>query len=172
MTPRIDPLAPPYDREVGERLRKMMGGVDAEPLALFRIFARNMPMTRAMGPWGGYELGPKSSIDRSTRELIIDRVCVRCRCEYEWGVHVAVFGEPPIDDLVSRLVDELHDHADVPEDLWDALSERFSDEQILDMLMLAGWYHAICYVANAARLPLEQWAARFPMQGDTLALGA
>jgi hypothetical protein len=26
------------------------------------------------------------------RELIIDRVCARCGCEYEWGVHAAAFG--------------------------------------------------------------------------------
>lgn len=27
------------------------------------------------------------------REIVIDRTCVRCRCEYEWGVHIAFFGE-------------------------------------------------------------------------------
>ena len=25
------------------------------------------------------------------REIVIDRVCARCGCEYEWGVHVAYF---------------------------------------------------------------------------------
>jgi 4-carboxymuconolactone decarboxylase len=27
--------------------------------------------------------------------------------------------------------------------------------------MLAGWYHAISYVCNAARVPLEAWSARW-----------
>lgn len=26
------------------------------------------------------------------REIVIDRTCARCGCEYEWGVHVAAFG--------------------------------------------------------------------------------
>jgi 4-carboxymuconolactone decarboxylase len=32
----------------------------------------------------------------------------------------------------------------------------------VELLMLAGWYHAISYVCNAARVPLEAWAARDP----------
>ena len=29
----------------------------------------------------------------SDREIVIDRTTARCRCEYEWGVHVAFFAE-------------------------------------------------------------------------------
>ena len=32
---------------------------------------------------------------------------------------------------------------------------------VLDLLMLAGWYHAISYAANAARVELEDGAPRF-----------
>jgi hypothetical protein len=42
---------------------------------------------------------------------------------------------------------------------WAALD--LSDEQRLDLLLLAGWYHAIAYVARAARVPLEPGAPRF-----------
>jgi alkylhydroperoxidase family enzyme len=166
---RITPLEPPYEPAVADRLHRMMGGVEAEPLALFRLFVRNMPMAEAMARWGGYELGPKLSIDLLTRELIIDRVCARCGCEYEWQVHVAFFApsagltrygieatkaDNPTDPVL-RLVDQLHDTARVSDELWAELSALYTDEQLLDMLMLAGWYHAICYTANAARLPLE-----------------
>ncbi|HEV7760231.1 MAG TPA: hypothetical protein VGO78_14620 [Acidimicrobiales bacterium] len=27
------------------------------------------------------------------REIVIDRTCARCGCQYEWGVHVAFFGD-------------------------------------------------------------------------------
>ena len=30
------------------------------------------------------------------------------------------------------------------------------------LMVLAGWYHAIAFVANGARVPLEAWGARFP----------
>ena len=33
------------------------------------------------------------SFDLRTRELVIDRVSARCGCEYEWGVHMAFYGE-------------------------------------------------------------------------------
>jgi hypothetical protein len=37
----------------------------------------------------------------------------------------------------------------------------FSDEQLLDLLVLAGWYHAIAFMANATRVPLEDGTPRF-----------
>ena len=63
------------------------------PIALFRTFARNLPMTEAMPGWGSYELGRDLSLSMRDREIVIDRTCARCGCEYEWGVHVAFFAE-------------------------------------------------------------------------------
>ncbi len=85
MSPRIAPLEPPYDVEVGEQLARMMPpGVP--PVALFRTFARNLPMTKAMGGWGGYALSRSLSLSMRDREIVIDRTCARCGCEYEWGI--------------------------------------------------------------------------------------
>ena len=65
-----------------------------EPIALFRTFARNLPMAEAMHGWGSYELSPAACRSpMRQRELVIDRVTARCGCEYEWGVHVAFFAE-------------------------------------------------------------------------------
>lgn len=180
---RIDPAAPPYTDEVAERLAAMMPpGVP--PIRLFRTFVRNLPMTTAMGNWGGYELSKRLSLTMRDREIVIDRTCARCHCEYEWGVHVAYFADrvgltgeqvtslthgnatdpcwtDERDRLLIEAADSLHDHADVDDDLWQRLQQQFSDEQLLDLLMLAGWYHAISYTANGARVELEQDAPRF-----------
>ena len=89
---RIQPVEPPYDPETGEQLAGMMPpGV--EPIRLFRTFAKNLPMAAAMGTWGSYELSRKLSLSMRDREILIDRTCARCRCEYEWGVHIAFFAE-------------------------------------------------------------------------------
>ena len=42
-----------------------------------------------------------------------------------------------------------------------------ADDQVLDLLLLAGWYHAISYAANAARVAPEEWAPvrRAPLTG-------
>jgi alkylhydroperoxidase family enzyme len=153
------------------------------PINLFKLLARNRPMAEAMIGWGGYELGRQLSLPMRLREVVVDRTTARCGAEYEWGVHVAHFGErvgltdthvrslthgSPDDDCwsdderaVLRAVDELHDTSDIADDTWSALRARLSDEQLLDLLLLAGWYHAISYVARAARVPLEDGAPRF-----------
>jgi alkylhydroperoxidase family enzyme len=180
--PRIEPLEAPFDADVATQVESMMPpGVP--PIALFRTFVRNLPMAQAMGGWGRYELSKGLSLSMRQRELVIDRVTALCRCEYEWGVHVAFFGErvglsheqtrsivhgtadddcwPAAESTLLRAVDELHRDADLGDDTWTALAAVLSVEQILDLLLLAGWYHAISYAANAARVPLEENAPRF-----------
>ena len=64
--PRIEPLSPPYEPEVAAQLGSMMPpGVP--PILLFRTFARNLTMTRAMGGWGSYELGRTLSLTMRDR---------------------------------------------------------------------------------------------------------
>ncbi|GHO60482.1 carboxymuconolactone decarboxylase family protein [Ktedonobacter robiniae] len=46
-----------------------------------------------MRPLGAGILGSHSSLDPREREILIDRTCAHCGCEYEWGVHVAAYGE-------------------------------------------------------------------------------
>jgi hypothetical protein len=45
--------------------------------------------------------------------------------------------------------------------LWNEMAAHWSAPQLVELLALAGWYHAISYVCNAARVPLEPWAARW-----------
>ena len=65
------------------------------------------------------------------------------------------------DRLLIEAADALHDDADIGDDLWHRLARVFSEEQLLDLLMLAGWYHAISFTANAARVAREEGAPRF-----------
>ena len=182
MAARIAPLEPPYEPAVEQQLESMMPpGVP--PIALFRTFARNMPMTMAMQGWGSYALSRDLSLSMREREIVIDRTCVRCDCEYEWGVHVAFFAERVGFDreqlrsltfgtgddgvwtererLLIEVVDALHLAADVPDPLWGHCSAAFTDQELLDVLLLCGWYHAIAFVAKAVRVPHEPGAPRF-----------
>src|SRR5438128_8910359 len=86
---RIAPLEPPYpDAVAAEFDRVMPKGVP--PLLLFRTLAVNQKVF--LGLMASGLLG-KGSITFREREIVIDRTCVRCGSEYEWGVHVAFFGE-------------------------------------------------------------------------------
>jgi len=180
---RIQPQEPPYTDDVASVLERMMPpGIP--PIALFRTFANNPAMTHGVNAWGSYYLSKRSSLDMRTREIVIDRTTARCDCEYEWGIHIALFAErvgltedqvrsltfgasddecwdTDRDRLVIELVDTLHDNATVDDDLARRLAGEFSPAQQLDMMLLTGWYHGISYVATAAALPAEPFAARF-----------
>jgi 4-carboxymuconolactone decarboxylase len=45
--------------------------------------------------------------------------------------------------------------------LWPAPKAEFGDEQLIELIVLTGFYHAVSFVTNALRLPLEDAAARF-----------
>ncbi len=181
---RIAPLTPPYEADVEQALRKWMPpGVAREPLALFRLLQHHPGLASRMRVLGAGLLahGELPALDR---EIVIARVTARCGCRYEWGVHAAVFapvvGLTPeqVEATVSgdsahpawsrrhraliAAVDELHDTATVSGDAWAALVEHYPDAQLLELLVLAGWYRTIAYVANGVGLEEEEWAAPYP----------
>ena len=183
VTPRIAALEPPHEPAVTAQLQKMMPP-NVAPITLFRTVVRNLPMAEAMTLWGSYELSRALSLTLRDREIVIDRTCVHCRCEYEWGVHVAFFAEKARldrdqirslthgnaddpcwtterDRLLIRAVDALCEHRDIDDDLWLPLHQEFDDRELLDLTMLCGWYHAISFTARAARVPLEPGSPTF-----------
>lgn len=187
-TPRIQPQEPPYAPELAEMLSKWMPpGAAMDPLRLFRTLGHNLPLAEAMRGVGSYMLGKRLSVSMKERELVIDRVCARCNCEYEWGVHAAAFGvaaglspeevkatvradaDDPVwgerEALLVRLVDELHDTSTVSDSLWSSLSKHYEPPQLLELLVLVGWYHIIAFVCNGTGVALEDWAIRFPADG-------
>src|SRR5688572_10928606 len=87
--PRIEPLEPPYPDPVKETLRRMMPP-GAEPLKLFRTVARNEHVLERFRTIGAYLLN-FGTLEPADREIVLHRTCARCGCEYEWGVHAAVF---------------------------------------------------------------------------------
>ena len=183
--PRIAPLEPPYEAEIATALTRWMPpSSSVEPLKLFRMLYHNREISDRMRPLGAGILARHSTIEPHEREIIIDRVCARCNCEYEWGVHVASYGvalaipqeqleatvtgssNTPLwserQALLVGLVDELHDTAIASEKLWIKLSDHWSNSQLRELLAIVGWYHLISFIANATHLELEDWGARFP----------
>jgi 4-carboxymuconolactone decarboxylase len=180
---RLPPLAPPYSPEIDALLTRMTPPGAPEVLALFRTLAHNPALSERMMATGGYLLSRKASLPLRDREIVINRTCVRCGAQYEWGVHVAAFSEaaglteaqtaaitePNADDssltardrLLVRLADELHETATIGDGLWSELAAQWTPAQLIELLMLAGWYRAISYVCNATQVPLEPWAARW-----------
>lgn len=180
-TPRIDPALPPFSEAVQKTFERLMPpGVP--PLVLFTTLARS---ERAFSRFMAAGLLDKGPLPMREREIMIDRTCARTGSEYEWGVHIALFAErvglseaeiaatvaagvhdvwTSREQLIIRLADELHDTSTISEGLWSALEAEFSDDQILELILLAGFYHTVAYLTNGLKLPLETYAARFPSQ--------
>lgn len=180
MSTRVAPAVPPFPAEVQAWLdRTMPPGV--APLTLFTILARDPRLFQRFMSGGLLDRG---NLTLRQRELVIDRVTARCGSEYEWGVHVALFGArvgltaaqqaslvhggpddpcwPEDERPLLRLCDRLHAACDVDDALWAELRALLSEEAIVELLLLAGFYRTVSYLTNALRLPLEPFAARFP----------
>jgi alkylhydroperoxidase family enzyme len=177
--PRIAPIDPPYPQEVQKEFDKLMRG--APPLLLFRTVARNPRVLQRMMAGSLLDRG---SISLRSRELTILRTCARCGAEYEWGVHIATFGAKAQwtpaqihstvygsaedtcwsleDRLVIRLADQLHDTNRVDDTLWEEMSAHFGPDQLVELVMLSGLYHAVSYMVNATGVQHEAFAPRFP----------
>lgn len=182
MTARIEPATPPFSDAVQKTFEGLMPpGVP--PLVLFTTLARS---ERAFQKFMAGGLLDKGSLTLREREIMIDRTCARTGSEYEWGVHIALFAEraklsgeevkatlahevcdvwPAREKLIVRLADELHDTSTISETLWSGLKAEFADEQILEFILLAGFYHTVAYLTNGLKLPLETYAARFKESG-------
>lgn len=182
--PRIAPLEPPYGPELKAMLDKWMPpGSGMEPLALFRTLGRHAELASRARPLGAGILG-KGRVPPRLREVMIHRTCALTGAEYEWGVHVMGFGKPlgftdaqlhstvhgsandgswaPDERAVFSLADELHHTSTVSAELFEELGRHVDEEQLVELCLTSGWYHAISYVVNVAGVELEPWAARFP----------
>ena len=175
---RIAPLDPPYAAEIQAAFDAIMPpGVP--PLVLFRTLAVNGRIYQRFRAGGLLDRG---LLTPRQREIVIDRTCALNRCEYEWGVHIAVFaakakltpqqveatvlggdaGWSEDEEVLLAVCDELDATRTLSDALWARLSGHFTTEQILEIIALVGFYRTVSLHANALRLPLEPNTARFP----------
>src|SRR5580704_14866175 len=84
---RISPAEPPYEPAIAAELERIMPP-GAPPLMLFRTMAKSPRIFGKMFAGGLLDKGP---LGLRQREIVIDRTTARLGCEYEWGVHIALF---------------------------------------------------------------------------------
>lgn len=176
---RIAPLTPPYPPDIQAQFDRIMHG--APPLLLFRVMAGH---GRAWDKFRAGSLLDPGPLSLREREIVIDRTCALNRCEYEWGVHVAVFAGPAnlteaevratalqgaeapcwsdAEKALIAAVDALHHRATWSDAEFAALKAHYDADKILEIILLCGFYRTVAYLANGLSLPLEENAARFP----------
>ena len=180
---RIAPLEPPYAPEIQQQFDRIMRG--APPLKLFRVVAGN---PRAWEKFRAGSLLDQGPLTLREREIVIDRTCALTGCEYEWGVHVAIFAEAArltaeqvratvlgksdapcwsaAEQALIAAVDALHARATLSDAEFKGLAAHYEDAKIFEIILLCSFYRTVSYLAYGLDLPLEEKAARFPSAVD------
>ncbi len=173
---RVAPLA---DDEMDAETRALLGATSGNIrrgpiLNIFRTLAHHPKLLKRWLVFGTHVLA-KSTLPPRERELAILRIGWRCRSEYEWGQHVAIGARPgsattrsaaspraptppgwnAFDAAILRAVDELHDDSFFSDTSWNALSARWSTEQVIDFIFAVGQYTLVSMALNSLGVQLD-----------------
>ncbi len=187
-TPSLAPSArlplrpPPYEPEVERSLHnKAFAGLSPQNL---RLALAHQPLLARAFQELGHVILFKCTLAEREREIAIIRTGALTRSEYEWGMHVSIYAErcgltqmqiadltqgdaendrwTPRERLIVRMVDELHRHSTVADSTWAGMREHWPNDQIVELILSAGFYRMAAIFLNTAAVPLEDGSARFP----------
>ncbi|QGN55493.1 carboxymuconolactone decarboxylase family protein [Novosphingobium sp. Gsoil 351] len=179
--PRVPPLEPhQWDPAVGELLTRgrppEFGDGDQPVFNVFKTLAHYPAAMRRLAPWGNHVLF-KSSLPPREREMVILRAGWLARAEYEFAHHVEIAleqaglsdadiaaiktgpetpGLSPEDSDLLRAVDDLVANAFISDPLWGRLAERFTIQQLMDLIFAVGHYTMMSMVLNTLGVQLER----------------
>jgi len=143
-------------------------------LNIFRTLAHHPALLKRWTVFGNHVLF-KSTLPARDREILILRIGWLCRAEYEWGQHVVIGKREGLDDEdiehirvgptadgldpfeaeLLRAADELHGDAMISDPTWQALSQRYSTEQMLDLVFTVGQYNLVSMALNTLGVQLD-----------------
>lgn len=156
---------------------------EGPPANIFLAMAHHPRLLKRFNVLGGLFLG-RGLLPERERELVILRTAWRCRSEYEFGQHTlfarragladeeiaratregAVWPEP--DAALIRLADEIHERRAVSDELWAELGRRWSVPEMIELVMLAGFYGMVAGFLNTAQVPLDAGVPGWPPTPD------
>ena len=168
-TPRIAPGTREQIGRLNFVITRLLGtAVGGGPPNVFTTLARNRRLFR---PWLRFagRLMPGGSLPRAEAELVILRVAHNCESDYEWGYHARLGraaglsaaevervrsgpdaeGWSPERVSLLRAADELHRERTISDELWDQLSARLSEPELIELCMLVGHYEMLAMTLNA-----------------------
>jgi alkylhydroperoxidase family enzyme len=183
---RLPLRRPPYEAEV-ERAIRNTAFSGLSPLNLRLALANHPKLATAFQSMAHVVLF-QCDVPERHREIAIIRTGALTRSEYEWGMHVSIYGAKcglgeeeiaqltrasswrelsetlwtPAERLVVRMVDELHSHSTVADETWDALVATWPQDQVIELILASSFYHMAAFFLNATAVPLEDGSERFP----------
>jgi 4-carboxymuconolactone decarboxylase len=177
--PRIDPVT---SDDVEGETREILAGVSLGPAVnIFGTLANHPKLFKRWLVFANHVLF-KSTLPPRDREILILRTGWQCRAEYEWGQHVIIGravglsdeeirritlgpdapGWDPFDAALLRAADELHDDHVIGDETWRALGERYSVQQLMDLVFAVGNYTLVSMALNSFGVQLDPGVEGFP----------
>ena len=176
--PRLAPVA--ADDLTDEQLELLAPTGGAQSLNIFRTLVRHPGLYRRWSPFGG-KLLRGGKLSERDRELIILRAAWRCGAGYEWGQHVSIARQAGLTDAEIRrvaqggspgsgingtgwssqdaalltAVDQLVTDHVISDTVWAKLRDRYADEQLIEVTLLAGHYAMLAGALNSFGTQLD-----------------
>jgi alkylhydroperoxidase family enzyme len=164
--PRIEPL----DEEAEGLLS----------LNIFRTMAKHRGLAEGFSRFGGYLLF-KGLLPAREREIVVLRVGWRAGSVYEFGQHTVMgkdagLTEAEIDRLAVEdldgwtdgdralitMADELCAGNTVTDPTWSALASRWSEAELMELLVVAGFYRMVSGFLNGVGVQLDPGTPGWP----------
>ncbi len=178
-TPRIQPI----EKAEGELAEILAGALtrDGEPLNIFGVLAHHPKLLKRFNLFGGFLLA-KGLLPAREREIVILRIGWLARAEYEVGQHTIMGRDAGLSDdeirrltlpvdaggwdesdrLLVAMADELADDDCVSDATWAGLAERWSAAQLIELLVVAGFYRLVSGFLNSTGIGREAGVPGFP----------
>ncbi len=180
---RIEPVGR-AEIDADEELAATLAGSlthDGSALNIFGVLGRHPKLLKRFNLLGGFLLN-KGLLPAREREIVILRIGWNARARYEFGQHtiigrrsglsdgeiVALTGEPSAHDwsdddrALIALADELAADDCVGDTTWAQLAGRWSEAELVELLVLAGFYRLVSGFLNSAGVELDDGVPGFP----------
>ncbi len=175
--PRLAPMPEP-DPELAEVLAGALTR-DGRPLAIFAALGHHPKLLKRFNLLGGFLLN-KGLLPARERELVILRVGANARAVYEFGQHALIGRDAGLTDdeiagaagaphgwsaedrALLDLADDLCARDTVSDATWAALRPRWSDAELVELVVCAGFYRLVSGFLNATGVELDPGVPGWP----------
>jgi alkylhydroperoxidase family enzyme len=186
-SPRLAPLT---EDELDERAKQALDETGLGRSNMLTTLVRHPGLFRHYNRFGGKLI--RGRMPGRERELLILRTTWRCGCDFLWESHVRAgmkvglsleeaertsvgAGAPgwsPLDAALLRAVDELFEDSCITDATWNVLADALADEQLIEVVMLVGFYLLNCFSVNSLGIQLDSQLFGHPAERSPSSLAA
>lgn len=179
-TPRLAPLDP-LPPDAAEILDGIVGAPDGSVLNIFGTLAHRPDLLQPFLALGGTLL-LHGRIPGREREIVILRIGAKAASVYEFGQHQLIGAQSGLsqaeiaqlagdvddgdwsedDRALIALADELSDDDAVTDATWTDLTRRWDEGQLVELLLLAGYYRMVSGFLNGVGAALDHGVPGWP----------